>query len=178
MAGLYQTSCLSASTARGNGNSHVRRSTASSAAKLQPKSSSSSSGCRFNVILCGIPEKKSLADEKCSIEEVFNFVAGKSVPWNDAFRIGCMKQPVDSPEGSCEDRYPRPLLVKVSSEWDRRILLSSRNKLKHHVAAKIFLREDLLLDIRTMQSSATKVETIHPAVANLCQSILIIEFLN
>ena len=81
----------------------------------QPKSSSSSSGCHFNVILFGIPWKGSLADEKCSIDEVLNFVAGKSVPWNDAFRIGHKKPPVDSPEGSCEDRHPRPLLVKVSS---------------------------------------------------------------
>ena len=142
------TSCLSASTVSGDGNSHVSRSTASSAVKLQPKSSSSFSDRRFNVILFGIPEKKSLADEKCSVDEVFNFVAGKSVPWNDAFRIGRKKQPVDSPEGSGEDRRPRPLLVKVSSEWDRRILLSSRYKLKDYVAARVFLREDLPLDIR------------------------------
>ena len=54
-------------------------------------------------------EKKSLADEKCSIDEVFKFVAGKSVPWNDAFRIG-RKKPA---EDSCEDRRPRPLLVKL-----------------------------------------------------------------
>ena len=91
-----------------------------------------------------MPGKKSLADEKCSIDEVFKFAAGKSVPWNDAFRIG-RKKPADD---SCEDRRPRPLLVKLDSEWDRRILLSSRYKLKGYEAAKVFLREDLPLDIR------------------------------
>ena len=79
------------------------------------------------------------------------------VPWNDAFRIGPKKQPVDSPEGSREDRCPRLLLVKVSSEWGWRILLSSRYKLKGYVAAKVFLQEDLIpLDVR--QDCAKKVQ--------------------
>ena len=72
-------SCLLASTASGNGNGHVSRSTASSTAKLQQKSSSTFSVHCFNVIHFGIPEKKSLAVEKCLIGEVFNFFTGKSV---------------------------------------------------------------------------------------------------
>ena len=38
--------------------------------------------------------------------------------------------------------------MKISSEWDKRLLLSSRYKLKEYHTAKIFLREDLLLEVR------------------------------
>ena len=71
-------------------------------------------------------------------------MSGRSIPWNDAFKIGRKK----SSEDICENTRPRPLLVKISSERDKRLLLSSRYKLKEYQTAKIFLREDLPLEVR------------------------------
>ena len=95
-----------------------------------------------NVILFGLPEKKSLAKEKCCIDEVLKFVAGKPVLWNDAFRLGRKKS---SDDFASMDVRPHPLLVKVNSVWDRRLLLSAKSKLREYDIEKVFLHEDLSL---------------------------------
>ena len=89
---------------------------------------------RCNLILFGLPEKKSLADEKSCIDEVLKFVAGKPILWNDAFRLGRRKT---SDDLASLDVRPRPLLVKVNSVWDRR-LLSAKTKLREYDKARIF----------------------------------------
>ncbi len=80
---------------------------------------------RSNIILFGLPEKDNLEDTKSIVDEVFSFVVGKDVNWSDAFRLGRRK-----PGGSSDPLPPRPLLVKLVSEWDKRLLLSSKYKLK------------------------------------------------
>ena len=89
-----------------------------------------------------MPEKKSLAKEKCCIGEVLKFVAGKPVLWNDAFRLGRKKS---SDDFASMDVRPHPLLVKVNSVWDRRLLLSAKFKLREYDIEKVFLHEDLSL---------------------------------
>ena len=76
-----------------------------------------------NVILFGVPEL-SLSDTKSVIDEVTTHMIGRSVRIRDAFRIGRKKPNSD------ESSRPRPLLIKLDSCWDRRILLSSRRSLK------------------------------------------------
>ena len=43
---------------------------------------------------------------------------------------------------STESVRSRPLLVKFASVWDRRLLLSSKYKLKDFTEANLFVRED------------------------------------
>ena len=57
---------------------------------------------RCNIILFGVPEKKSLSEEKHSIDDILKFVSGRSIPWKDAFRIGRKK----SSEDICENTRP------------------------------------------------------------------------
>ena len=38
--------------------------------------------------------------------------------------------------------------MKLCSEWDKRLILSSKFKLKEYSVSKVFLREDLPLEVR------------------------------
>ena len=99
-----------------------------------------------NVILFGVPEL-SLSDTKSVIDEVTTHMIGRSVRIRDAFRIGRKKPNSD------ESSRPRPLLIKLDSCWDRRILLSSRRSLKFFEKYKLFIREDLPPQARKTRSN-------------------------
>ena len=99
-----------------------------------------------NVILFGVPEL-SLSDTKSVIDEVTTHMIGRSVRIRDAFCIGRKKPNSD------ESSRPRPLLIKLDSCWDRRILLSSRRSLKFFEKYKLFIREDLPPQARKTRSN-------------------------
>ena len=58
------------------------------------------------------------------------------------FRIGRFKKPRG--DESTTSR-PRPILLKLASPWDRRLVLANRSNLKHYSVKGIFVREDLSL---------------------------------
>ena len=58
-----------------------------------------------NVILFGLPENNSIVETKSEIDEVFEFLVGKSVPIKDLFRLGKPTQSL----------RPCPLLIKLSA---------------------------------------------------------------
>ena len=95
-----------------------------------------------NLIVFGLPEVKTLPDLKKSVDELLTFVVGRSVPLNDLFRLGRLKQPGDSSLLSPSFR-PHPIILKFSSAWDRRLVLSAVRKLKGYTLMRIFIREDL-----------------------------------
>ncbi len=77
--------------------------------------------------------------------------------WRDAFRLGRRKIPDRNELGATlNPPPPRPLLVKLVSEWDKRLLLSAKYKLKNYSSARIFLREDLPLDVRLARAKQRK----------------------
>ncbi len=108
---------------------------------------------RSNIILFGLPEKDNLEDTKSIVDEVFSFVVGKDVNWSDAFRLGRRKANVTS-----DPLPPRPLLVKLVSEWDKRLLLSSKYKLKNFTSARVFLSEDLPPEVRVARAKQCREE--------------------
>ena len=60
---------------------------------------------RNNVIIFGL-EEKSLMDTRKDVESILEFLCGRSVPFNDAFRLGRFK-------GRDSDHRPRPLVVEA-----------------------------------------------------------------
>jgi len=60
-----------------------------------------------------VPEQKSIIETKAIVDEVFEFLAGKSVLIKDIFRLG---------KYSSSSR-PRPLLIKLSAIWDQKLFL-------------------------------------------------------
>ena len=72
----------------------------------------------------GLPDEGSIIDAKQVVNEMFEFLAGKQIHINDMFLLGRYRksQPSSSP--------PCPILVKLSTAWDRKLVLSHRVKLK------------------------------------------------
>ena len=97
-----------------------------------------------NIIVLGLPENDTLEGTKEGADSLLSFVAGRSVPWADAFRLGRRKPP----DTDSDSVSPRPLLIKLCNVWDKRLVLSSKRKLKGYSVSNVFLREDLPLEIR------------------------------
>ena len=98
-----------------------------------------------NVILFGLPENNSIVETK---SEVFEFFVGKAVPIKDLFRPGKPAQSL----------RPRPLLIKLSTIWDSKLLLSRKRNLREYKIARLFLREDVPPDHRLRQKRSTSAK--------------------
>ena len=99
-----------------------------------------------NVVLFGLPETRSLVESKEVVDEVFEFLAGKPVHIKDIFRLGKFKQ----------SARPRPLLVKLSDVWDRKLLLIKKKNLRHFRIERLYVREDVPPDHKLHQNKQTQ----------------------
>ncbi len=90
---------------------------------------------------------------------------------NDLFRLGRPRKASD--HSNSVPLPPRPVILKLASAWDRRIVLSTVRKLKDYAVKRIFIREDLSPEVRQKRreyylsrnaSGATSVGPhVHPA---------------
>ena len=103
---------------------------------------------RNNVIIFGL-EEKSLLETKKDVESILEFLCGRLVPFNDAFRLGRFK-------GRDSDHPPRPLLVKLSNVWDKRLILAAKRNLKDFSIKRLFIREDLSPETRKIRAQNRK----------------------
>ena len=101
---------------------------------------------RSNLLVFSLPETSSLMETK---EKVDNNYACISV--RDLFRIGRFKKEAESTS--------RPVLVKLSSAWDRKVVLLNKRKLKSYHISCLFVREDLAPELRKRSCSSPSVTT-------------------
>ena len=83
-----------------------------------------------NIVLFGVKEKADLLGMHEVVNSIFQTVAGKQIPIKDMFRIG--RKPRGNQEATVAAQprsRPRPILVKLQSVWDRRLLLAGKWKL-------------------------------------------------
>ncbi len=97
------------------------------------------------MILFGLEENSSLSSTKSSVDEILQFIVGRPVGINDLVRLGRPKQQSD---GGSSALRPRPVLIKLSTVWDRRLVLASKRKLKSFRISRLFIREDVSPDQR------------------------------
>ena len=125
---------------------------------------------RCNLILFGVPEEKDVS----VVSEVLEAVVGSSVRIKDTFRLGKKSKAVpkstavssdhSSPEGAsmsgesstqAAGSRPRPILIKLSCPWDRRIILASKRKLSEIKGMEgYFLQPDLSVEERKKRQVA------------------------
>lgn len=88
----------------------------------------------LNIVLFGVDENKDANIWRKKIDDVFQSLVGHSIDIVDMFRLG---------------RYlsnkTRPVLIKLRSVWDCRLLLSSSRKLK---GTRMFLARDEPVEVR------------------------------
>jgi len=91
-----------------------------------------------NIIVFGVAEA---LDWRVKLTDVINFVAGREVTVNDAFRVGRAVTGSDK---------PRPIIVKLCNVWDRRLVLSNCRILSSctNYMSKIFIAADEPLEER------------------------------
>ena len=119
---------------------------------------------RCNIVLFGVPEEKDIS----VVSDVLQTVAGTTIPIKDTFRLGKKASSVQSsqtagsfsgmsPSGTPSPGLsrPRPILVKLSCPWDRRIILANKKKLSETEGMeRYFLQPDLTLDERKKRRDA------------------------
>ena len=76
------------------------------------------------------------------MDEVFEFLSGKL---KDMFRLGRLQQP------SSSSPRPRPLLIKLCTVWDRKLILLRKTNLRDFHIKRLFLREDVAPDHKLRQ---------------------------
>ena len=86
-----------------------------------------------NVVVFGVPKSRDLLGTEELVSRAFESVGGRKITITDCRRIGRF---------STESVRSRLLLVNFTSVCDRRLLLSSKYKLKGFSEANLFLRED------------------------------------
>ena len=118
-------------------------------------------GREANLILFGLAETKSIVDTKALVDEILEFLIGRSILIKDMFRLGKYTQTSIGSSTTCP--RPRPLLLKLSTAWDRKLVLSSKHKLKDFRLEHLYLREDVPPDHRIRQGKSK---------LNISQSIL------
>ena len=106
---------------------------------VSPRSFPSTDDRSCNVILFGLPEGRSLVESKMLVDEVLEFLSGKHIPIKDVFRLGKYVQPSAS-------SHPRPILIKLCTAWDRKLVLLHKTSLKTFRIKSLFLREDVSPD--------------------------------
>ena len=94
-----------------------------------------------NVIIFGLPEKKSIVETKSEVDQVLEFLVGRSISIRDLFRLGKFTH----------STRPRPLLIKLATIWDRKLILAQKRKLREYHSARLFLREDVPPDHKLRQ---------------------------
>ena len=109
------------------------------------------------VILFNLPEA-TLMETKSAIDEISEYLIGKKVNVRNAIRVGRRKPQADESGPT----RPRPILITLESDWDKRLLLSKCRNLKEFPThKKLFLRADLPPD-HPQRGNRRSSETSHP----------------
>jgi ribosome-associated translation inhibitor RaiA len=101
-------------------NVHSRSSESVNASPKKVAAEPQSDDRAFNIVVFGVAEDKNRAVWSSTIQDTLHHVAGRSVDITDAFRIG---------KFNAQRSRPRPIVVKLRSVWDRRLVLSNARKL-------------------------------------------------
>ena len=92
-----------------------------------------------NIVITGITEDRDDTIWRSMVVDVLCKAAGRNVQILDAFRIG----------GRFDARKTRPILIKLHSAWDRRIVLSGAHNLATDARfRRVFLSADEPVDVR------------------------------
>ena len=107
-----------------------------------------------NLVLFGLPESRSIIDTKESVDEMLQFLAGKPVLVKDLFRLG---KYVPSADPQNSSHRPRPVLIKLTTPWDRRLILLRKSNLRNYAIPRLFVREDVAPEHRLRQRKPKEV---------------------
>ena len=110
----------------------------------------------MNIVIYGIQEDRDNNVWKMKVDQVLQFVAGAAVDTVDMYRVG----------GRYAAGRNRPVIVKLRTFWDKRIILNSSSKLKNY-ADRVFIAPDEPVEVRrqkTLERLKYRAEREHKIV--------------
>jgi len=96
----------------------------------------SSDNRALNLVMFGVPEDRVATVWRKTVDDALRFVHGTEVDVTDLYRVGRFVQ-----------GKTRPVVVKLRSSWDKRIILMNCRKLKDF-AIRIFITADESIHVR------------------------------
>jgi len=92
-----------------------------------------------NVIITGVEESRKMSVWRDTVARILVITAGRDVRIEDAFRLGRFN-----------NQRSRPILVKLASVWDRRLILSGSHKLNSDVQfiRRVYVNADEPLEVK------------------------------
>jgi len=91
----------------------------------------------MNIVVFSVTEDRSHLVWRQNVDQALKFINGNDVESTDMFRLGRFVA-----------NKTRPIVVKLRTAWDRRILLANCIKLKGYGDGKIFISPDETLEER------------------------------
>ena len=107
-----------------------------------------------NLVLFGLSETHSLIESKEIVDDLLEFLVGKPVQIREMFRLGKINHSSSAP---CQS-HSRPILIKLSMAWDRKLVLLRKRNLKEFRIKHLFVREDLPPELRQQNPSRVRME--------------------
>ena len=92
----------------------------------------------MNIVINGVSEHRDPESWRGEVDDILQFLMGRHVDVADLFRVG----------GRYREGRTRPIIVKLRSIWDHRLILGCRYKLKDYQSNRIFIHPDEPLDVR------------------------------
>jgi hypothetical protein len=114
----------------------VQSNVRASPARVQVQDQQQSTDRSSNVVVFGVKEDRVANVWRQTLDAALSFVMGQTVDVVDAYRIGRF-----------DANKARPIIVKLRSVWDRRIIVSNSYKLKNFTG-RIFISPDEPLEKR------------------------------
>jgi len=94
-----------------------------------------------NIVVLGVPEDRNPSIWCQEVEAILGYVHGQRVDIDDMFRLGRFHSGKN-----------RPVLLKLHSTWDKRIILSNSRVLKNYNKRGIFIVGDEPVEVRRQQT--------------------------
>jgi hypothetical protein len=89
-----------------------------------------------NIVLFGVEEHRDISVWRGAVDSILKFIVGRDVDVDDSFRLG-----------KYQAGKIRPILVKLKTAWDRRLILQGRRKLTEY-ESRVFVSPDESLATR------------------------------
>jgi hypothetical protein len=95
---------------------------------------------RLNIVLFGVPEERDVSVWRRKVDDMLHFITDHNIDVVDAFRLGRY-----NPNGP---NKPRPILLKLRTVWDKRLILSRCSRLKQYSQRGVFVAADEPPEVR------------------------------
>ena len=98
----------------------------------------------LNIVLFGVPEERDVSVWRRQVDDILHYITDHDVDVVDAFRLGRY-----NPNGQ---NKPRPILLKVRTVWDKRLILSTCSRLKQYSQRGVFVAADEPPEVRRRET--------------------------